>query len=280
MSDGLAILERPLRYGSVGDEVLWAEHYQPLGSAAADVLVDVHGGAFSSGNRFAGQRYCRRLARAGFSVLSIEFRHGPDHKHPAALEDIARAVRFCRDGGLGFAPGRVGLIGSSSGGHLVVLTALEPTEQGADIDCEADFVVALWPVSNPAARYQYLLSRQLETAEMLDGWDPFRLAEGHRGYFVSQMQMLTASLQDVLVRGTFRRLPPLLIVQPELDRNVPVFMSQTFHGAYRHAGGNVEYRLYPGVGHGFAAAETDQTDNCLADIVAFIRRMAPVAGTG
>ena len=276
MSEGLSILERPLRYAPGNSDSCWAEHYQPLGVDPLDVVVDVHGGAFSSGNRFAGQRYCRRLAREGLAVLSIEFRHGPEHKHPAALEDIAGAVQFCRDGGLGFTPNRVGLIGSSSGGHLVALTGVEPTLQGADIVCDADFVIALWPVSDPAARYEYLIARQLETEASLDGWDPFRLAEGHRGYFRSVEQMRAASLQNVLIGGAFRRLPPLLIVQPELDRNVPVFMSQTFHGAYRLVGGNVEYRLYRGVGHGFAAGDTSETDQCLADVVAFIERMAPV----
>lgn len=275
----MPILERPLRYAGSGPGALWAQLYAPLQQPEAAfrglVLVDVHGGAFSAGNRFAGQRYCRQLARMGITVCSVEFRHGPDHKHPAALEDIARAVAFCRSGGLGFEPGRVGLIGSSSGGHLVALTAVEPTDQGAEVVCDVDFVIALWPVSNPAARYHYLLARQLETAESLDGWDPFRLAQGHRGYFRSVAQMHAASLQDVLTRGVFNKLPPLFIVQPELDRNVPVFMSQTFHGAWRMAGGMVEYRLYPGVGHGFAAGDTSQTGPCLQDIAAFIRRVAP-----
>ena len=280
MSVGLPICQRPLNYAKVDGLELRAELYAPIGEPEPGlrhvVLVDVHGGAFSSGNRFAGLHYCRRLARMGVTVLSIEFRHGPDHKHPAALEDIARAVRFCREGRLGFDAARVGLIGSSSGGHLVTLTAVEPTEQGTELKCDADFVIALWPVSDPAARYHYLLSRQLETKASLDGWDPFRLASGHRGYFRTVAQMHGASLQNVLTRGTFEKLPPLLIVQPELDRNVPVFMSQTLHGAWRLAGGMVEYHQYPGVGHGFAAVDTTQTDDCLDDVAAFVRCVAPV----
>ena len=104
MSDGLAILERPLRYGSVGDEVLWAEHYQPLDEAAADVLVDVHGGAFSSGNRFAGQRYCRRLARAGIATRAstgpqevavlAQDRPGADSAEISRIADLYLHLRY------------------------------------------------------------------------------------------------------------------------------------------------------------------------------------------
>lgn len=279
MSDAAhGVSEIPIVYVERDGAPLLAELYQSTDPAIAGtglMLVDVHGGAFSSGNRYAGQYYCRALARAGIAVLSIEFRHGPDWQHPAALEDIAAAVKFCREGRTGYVPTQVGLIGSSSGGHLVTLAGIEPTDQGAAVDVDADLVIALWPVSNPAARYEYLHARQLESSAQLGDWDPFRLAEGHRGYFGSLAQMSAAAIQNVLTAGTFRKLPPLMIVQPALDENVPVFMSQTLQGAYRLAGGDATYRLYEGVGHGFAAAPSATTSACLTDIAAFISYVVP-----
>jgi dipeptidyl aminopeptidase/acylaminoacyl peptidase len=67
-------------------------------------------------------------------------------------------------------------------------------------------------------------------------------------------------------------LPPVLVVQPERDQNVPVFMSQTLVGAYQMAGGDVTYRLFPGMHHGFGQADIPEADDCADAMVSFIQR--------
>src|SRR5262249_32490840 len=75
---------------------LAATIYRPKSSTPLPMLVDVHGGAWSSGSHGSDRLYCVELAKSGLLVLSIDFRQAPQAKHPASSADIAAAVRFAR----------------------------------------------------------------------------------------------------------------------------------------------------------------------------------------
>ncbi|HJN50176.1 MAG: alpha/beta hydrolase [Pseudomonadales bacterium] len=284
------VSEEELVYGSAGELELMGQWYRPKvpDGASIPVIIEVHGGAWYSGDRFSGRYYNQALAAAGCGVLAIDFRHGPDYQHPAATADIAASVRFVKrnSGRLGVDPSGIALAGSSSGGHLALLVGLNgdvaqhrttrvmigdslasDEETSAAVDC----VVALWPVTNPLARYQYAHSFKSSTPRDRGNWIPERLAGGHDAYFGSQQTMHAASIQRMVFEGDFQRLPPVLLVQPELDQNVPVFMSRTLAGAYELAGGSLQLSLYQAVGHGFAHRPGPATDACVAEMLEFIR---------
>ena len=316
--------ETEITWGRVAGRELRAVYYRPVPAESkpeqpVHFAIDIHGGAWSSGHRKDGQYYCRQLAEHGIAVLAIDFRQGPDFQHPAASEDIHAAVQFVRRaaGGLLNLPNiaSLGLVGSSSGGHLALLSgylsadqlsAYGEGSQGATEICldghfilppapsaettpeAVDFIIALWPVSNPLARFQYLTARlaagsndtvaadltgnkDLVNKDMVASFQPQRLAEGHKAYFKTEAAMQEAGIQRILTEGANDLLPRTLIVQPALDRNVPQFMNETLHGALIRAGAEVEYRLYPAVAHGFAQAPGPGTDACIADMVAFIQ---------
>jgi acetyl esterase/lipase len=75
---------------------LLARVYRPRGEWASPLaaLVDVHGGAWSRGDHTTGALHCRALAASGLVVVSLGFRQGPDHTHPAASADVAAGVRY------------------------------------------------------------------------------------------------------------------------------------------------------------------------------------------
>jgi acetyl esterase len=211
------------------------------------------------------------LAGSGICVVAIDFRQGPDFKHPTSVIDILAAARWCvTSSDPGVTPASLGLLGSSSGGHLAMYAALDPDAIDREASGAIDYVIALWPVSNPLARYQYATARLHEDPETFVRFAPDRLKAGHEAYFTDQRQMCDAAIQDILVSGRHTRLPPVFVVQPELDQNVPVMMSQTLAGAWELAGGNVTYKLYEGVAHGFAHAEGPQTGACIEDMMAYI----------
>src|SRR5262245_39692152 len=158
---------------------LLARVYRPKGEPVAPLpaLVDVHGGAWSRGDRTTGAHHCKALAASGLVVISLDFRQGGEHKHPAANADVAAGVRFARAraGALGIDPTRIGLVGSSSGGQLILLTAVKAGSDehagtpivladgslGATFGDDAvSFVLALYPVADPLARYRYAVGRQ------------------------------------------------------------------------------------------------------------------------
>ena len=289
--------ETELIYGQSEGRQLRATYYQPddLSPAsspnqnAEPFLIDVHGGAWSSGHRKNGRLYCRAMADQGFSILAIDLSDGRVAKHPAASADISAAVRYTKLNLLQNASQSIALIGSSSGGHLALYTGLLPnheqhrgtkihTDSGfhamPNIDAGVNAVVALWPVSNPLARYQYVTARAKDPIESWGpNFTPDQLMLGHQAYFTDDAAMSEATIQNVLSEGRFESLPNIFIVQPALDLNVPAFMSQTLLGACQRAGANVAYKCYAGVAHGFAQLEGPKTEECIADIIGFLRQI-------
>lgn len=273
----MTFTERDYVYATRGDEELLALVYRPdcANEQAVPLVVDVHGGAWSSGHRKSGRHYDRQLAAAGICVVSIDFRQGPEHQHPAACEDILAAIEWSIKGE--FLDGErssFGLIGSSSGGHLALYTALGANGlvDSNDTVGAVDYVIALWPVSNPIDRYQYVTARLGETPTPGVRFAPDQLIRGHESYFTSTAQMAEAAIQDIVRERRYVHLPRLFIVQPQFDQNVPVMMSQTLKGAWTLAGGEVDYRCYEGVGHAFAHLEGEQSDRCVADMIEYIGR--------
>ena len=90
--------ETDVAFARPGGLELLARVYRPRGEAAGPLpaIVDVHGGAWSRLDRTSGALYGRGLAACGLVVVAVDFRMGPDHKHPAASADVAAGVRWLR----------------------------------------------------------------------------------------------------------------------------------------------------------------------------------------
>jgi phosphinothricin tripeptide acetyl hydrolase len=100
------------------------------GGARDDVaIVYLHGGGYAMGSLNTHRGHCTRLSRAARArVLSVDYRLGPEHPHPAAVEDAIAAVRFVRD--CGFAPERIAVAGDSAGGGLTLATLVALRDAG------------------------------------------------------------------------------------------------------------------------------------------------------
>ena len=272
-----------------GKELL-ARIYRPAGEPEAPLaaLVDVHGGAWSRGDRTTGAHHCRALAASGLVVVSLDFRQGSEHKHPAASADVAAGVRFARAraGALGIDPTRIGLVGSSSGGQLVLLAAvtagsdehagtpiiLADGSLGATNGGESvAIVLALYPVADPLARYRYAVGRQDDGS----GFDATRLVNAHHGYFKDEAAMAAASVTRIVESGEARALPPAWVAQPELDDNVPPTITEALVRAWQQAGGEIERVHFPGARHGFIQQPTVDSERAITLMRDFIgRRLA------
>lgn len=269
---------------------LLARIYRPIGAAAVPraAIVYVHGGAWARLDRTADAILCQALAASGRVVVAIDFRQAPDHRFPAASADVAAGVRYARahSGRLGVDPTRIGLLGSSSGGHLALLHAVRPgapeavgtpivTPDGAPDPGRGDagvaFVVALYPVADPLARYRYALSREHEPPPP-SGFDAKRLIASHRAFFADEAAMAAASVTGIVAEGRATALPPVWVAQPDLDDNVPAAITLAFVDAYRGAGGSVEHVHFPESRHSFAQQESPATDKCVAHVLDFVGR--------
>jgi acetyl esterase/lipase len=80
------------------------------------VLINLHGGAFFSGAIYVGRVESVPLASIGKKkVISVNYRHGYEHKYPAASEDVAAVYRELLKS---YSPENIGVYGCSAGGTL------------------------------------------------------------------------------------------------------------------------------------------------------------------
>ena len=260
---------------------LKATIYRPAApsSKLLPVLIDVHGGAWGSGDRTGDVLYSTELAKGDVLVVSIDFRQSPQFQHPAGSADVAAAVRYVRLNAktLGADPDKIGLIGSSSGAHLALLAALRsdaPQHKGTpiadgtgkfaahdEISASVGYVVAMWPVSDPAARYRYAKRAGIA-----------RLAELTEKYFPSEDAMWDASIPRIVTSGEAKILPPILVVQPGDDSNIPQEMTFDLLHAWQARGGRVDYLFYPGQPHAFGHRPSAATTDLIAAVAGFIAR--------
>ncbi len=64
---------------------------------ATPVLVYFHGGGWTIGDLDTHDVLCRQLCLgAGIAVVSVDYRLGPEHRFPAAIDDALAAVRWVR----------------------------------------------------------------------------------------------------------------------------------------------------------------------------------------
>lgn len=127
----------------------------PTEGARPAVLV-IHGGGWSTGDKWTMSGPARQIASAGLVAVAINYRLAPAHPFPAQLDDVRLAFDWVRTNAdkYGIDPTRIGLFGYSAGGHLAAMLAVltdEPVAvQQATSDLAPDHPLLRQPV-RPAA---------------------------------------------------------------------------------------------------------------------------------
>jgi acetyl esterase/lipase len=115
---------RGLDYTEVSAGGVPAMWLSPPGAGSGAVIVALHGGGFVGGSLYTHRKLYGHLAKAaGVRVLLTTYRHAPEFRYPAQIEDAVTAYRWAAG------QSRVALAGDSSGGGLAVQVALR--EPGA-----------------------------------------------------------------------------------------------------------------------------------------------------
>src|SRR5580693_1899598 len=208
---------RDVEYRRGEDGPLLARLYQPKGSGRFPALVDVHGGAWASGDRLNNAPLDEALAKSGIVVLAIDFRMPPKHRYPASIGDVNLATRWLKAHAAEFGSRRelVGGLGTSSGAHQLLLSVLKPRDpryaalalpEAPSEDASLPYLVLCWPISDPLARYRMVKEK-----------GNARLVESHDAYWPSEAAMEEGSPQHILDRGEAGSLPPAILIQGTSD---------------------------------------------------------------
>ncbi len=267
----LNVFEEPFRKTAKGRQLV-AKIYQPKGTGPFPVLLDLHGGAWNNKDRTANEPMARAIAASGVLVVSPDMTLAGEAPYPACVQDAHYAVRWLKMKAPGWHgdPSTLGILGSSSGGHVGQLIAMKPRDpkfaaiplaEAPQLDASIRYLATRSPISNTVARYEQ--AEKMKRDHMIKNnqnfWKPWdTINEGNP--------------QQILDRKEHGRLPPLLIMQGGLDDNVLPALQEKFVASYRAAGGEVRLEVFEGCEHEWVKDPGPMTDKAHEMVKAFIAR--------
>jgi acetyl esterase/lipase len=267
----LQITETEFRRG-VGGRQLMARVYQPQGAGPFPTLLDLHGGAWNRKDRFANEPMDRAVAASGVLVVAIDMTIAPEAPYPAAVQDANYGVRWLKSRAAAWNgdASTLGVLGSSSGGHIAQLIGMRPRDprynaiplaSAPTVDAAVAYIATRSPISDPYARYQQAERMKRE-----------RMIANNTTFFRPWETIFEANPQLILERREAATLPPLLVMQGELDDNVLPAVQEKFAATYKAAGGDCELHVFAGCEHEWVAKPGPQTDRAHEMVKSFIAR--------
>jgi cation diffusion facilitator CzcD-associated flavoprotein CzcO/acetyl esterase/lipase len=183
--------------------------YRPPSAGPHPVITYFHGGGWVLGSQDSDDPFCRDLCvRTGAVVVSVNYRHAPEDRFPAAVDDAFAAVQWiaANAGRLGGIPGQLSVAGWSAGGNLAAVTCqLARDAGGPDIAGQ----LLLNPVTDcDLGRSSYSRNGEgfvLTAALMRWFWD----------YYADEADRAAPTASPL--RGTLAGLPPAVVVTSEFD---------------------------------------------------------------
>ena len=194
--------------GATGD--LAYRLYRPPTPGPHAIVVFFHGGGWVVGDAVSDDPLCRDLCvRSDAIVISADYRHAPEHRFPAAVDDAMAAVRWVADNAeaLGGMPGRLAVCGWSAGGNLAaVVSRLTRDAGGPHIVGQ---VLLTPPTDGDLTRASYV--------ENADGYGlTTALAQWCYDHYIDPADRRDPRFAP-LCAGDLSGLPPAIVVTAEFD---------------------------------------------------------------
>jgi acetyl esterase/lipase len=267
----IAVFEEPLRLTASARQLM-ARVYQPKGKGPFPVLLDLHGGAWNNKDRTANEPMARAVAASGVLVVSTDMTRAGEAPYPACVQDAHYAVRWLKWKAPGWNgdPSTLGILGSSSGGHVAQLIALKPRDpkyaalplaEAPQLDAGIRYLATRSPISDTVARNAQAEKMKRE-----------HMIKNNKAFWVPFETIKEGNPQYILERKEHGALPPLLIMQGGLDDNVLPALQEKFVASYRAAGGEAKLEVFEGCEHEWVKDPGPMTDKAHEMVKQFIAR--------
>ena len=242
-------------YGKANDVSLKLDLYLPKAEAKKPrpVVVWIHGGGWLAGNKSSGAGMLAGLVASGdYAGVSVGYRLTNVAPWPAQIHDCKAAIRWIRANAkkYQFDPDRIGVMGSSAGGHLVSMLGTsagykelegdngspgQPSKVQCVVDIcgPSDFLNFFKDNPNPA-------SARTPIQKLLGGMP-------------NEKEEVARSASPVTY--VTKAAPPFLILHGTQDRTVPLAQAETLHAALKKAGADSTLVKIEGGGHGIGGPE-------------------------
>ena len=221
-----------------------ARIYTPTaaGDGPFPLIVYIHGGGWVIATLDTYDASATALAeKAGAVVVSLEYRHAPEHRFPAAHDDVLAGYKWAVEnaGTWNADSDRLALVGESVGGNMVVATAIAARDQKLT---QPDAVISVYPVAQT----------DMNTDSYKENANAKPLNKAMMAWFAKHTVADEADLKDPrisLVDADLSGLPPTTIINAEIDplRSDGEMLAQKM----KAAGDEVTQTTYAGVTHEF-----------------------------
>ena len=133
---GQSRLTQRVPFAAPGGVQLTADIYQPMAGGPHPVVVQIYGGAWQRGLPGNDAVFAARVASQGYVVFAIDYRHAPEWKWPAQLDDVQTALAWVREHAADYGgdASRLALWGRSAGAQLAMVAGLQDPGVSAVID--------------------------------------------------------------------------------------------------------------------------------------------------
>jgi acetyl esterase len=242
-----------LVYGTWQDQALHLLVYKPRAATpgeSAPILLYIHGGGFSLGDRFESGTNLRWFADRGWLALSIDYTLSSVDRHlwDTTTSQVACAMAWTAANAarLGGDPARISLLGSSAGGNLAINAAYLANAGRLESSCggtvpRVSAVSALYPPVDLAAAW---VSQVPAISDMARRFNTYYVG-GSPEQFPDRYQFV-ASATHINAAA-----PPTLIIFGANDHLVPPDATDRFVQQARNAGIDIEGVRFPYGDHAF-----------------------------
>jgi acetyl esterase len=223
--------------------------YLPQLHGSVPVLVYFHGGGWVVGNLETVDAFCRSMTNlARCAVVSVNYRHAPEHKFPLPVEDAYAATQWVATyaATLGGNPARLAVGGTSAGGaQAAVMAQMARDRRGPQIACQLLIV----PVTD----------HNFETTSYRENADGYGLtADSMRWYWKHYLRTLgdgSNPYASPIRAASLRGLPPAIVITAEFD---PLRDEGEAYAARLRADGvPVVAKRYEGMVHQFLGSDSN-----------------------
>jgi acetyl esterase/lipase len=233
-STALAEDRLDIEYGEAGNASLRLDVHVPDGPGPFPVVLVVHGGGWSSGDKGQGiPTIAESLTKADFTWFSIDYRLAPTNRWPACFQDVQTAIRWVKAHAAEYKgdPRRLALVGYSAGGQLTCLAAVLAKE-----DTKVQAVVGFAPPTD-----------MVGDTERRGGLSPSLQALFGHATVDEQTRPLLKEMSAI--NFVKPGLPPFLLIHGDADKSVPHEQSICFQAKLKENGVSCDLITIAGAPH-------------------------------
>lgn len=241
------VVHKDIEFANVDGHSLKLDLYLPAETKNPSLLVWIHGGGWRAGSK--SNCPISWLTDDGYAVASISYRLTDKAIFPAQIHDCKAAIRWLRAnaGKHGYSTAKVGVSGSSAGGHLAALVGtsgdvknLEGTVGGnLDHSSRVDAVVDFYGATDFVLRSKTQPHRANKEGSVV-----YRLLGGGADKKVDLAKQASAAFH------VSKDDPPFLVFHGSDDKTVLLDQSQRINEVYSKAGLPITLHVLDGSGHG------------------------------